>query len=162
MNTNVRPLDTESESANATKETDSEDHEDHKMNNEHPELYDHVLSNINIRTPDTKTTSSHSASIPHSSTIHHKMHKQKKRTNYISQEDLDREVKKVYVLMEIYCDRCAMVHSGCEDMNAQDLCNHLTYLHDMIKINSFIFKQCRDAKEFVLETIDEYWDWYFY
>jgi hypothetical protein len=51
--------------------------------------------------------------------------------------------------------------SDCEDMNAQQFCDHLVYLQEMTKVDSFIFEN-PDAKGLVLEAIDEYWDIYFY
>ena len=52
-----------------------------------------------------------------------------------------------------------MVHSGCENMDSQEFCHHLI-AQEMVNGDSFVFKQ-PDAKEFVLEAIDEYWDWHF-
>ena len=159
-NANVRSSDTESESDHATEKCS--EGEDQERENERSQPYDHLLLNSNISTSNTRTPSTNSASSSCASTIHvNKTRKQRNRINYISQEDLDHQVKKIFVLMQIYRDRCAMVHSGCQDMDAQSFCDHLTYLKEKIEADSFIFKQ-PDAKEFVLEAIDEYWDWYFW
>ena len=45
-------------------------------------------------------------------------------------------------------------------MNAQELCNHLISLQEQIKLDVFTFTQ-PNGREFVLEAIYEFWDWYF-
>jgi hypothetical protein len=60
--------------------------------------------------------------------------------------------------MEIFHDRCEMVHSGFESMDPQILVEHLISLEENIKLDLLIFTES-NGNFFVLEAIHEFWGW---
>lgn len=146
-------MELESESDYNIEEKDSEKDHGQEGKNENPELHNRLLLNANIRTTDVPTTSS---PINSENTYEHK-----DRNSYISQEDLNHRVEKVYRLIEIYHYRCAIVHSGCQDMNPQEFFDHLNTLQEQVTFDLLTFPQ-PNGKEFVLEAINELSNRYFY
>ena len=149
-------MEVESESGYNIEEKDSEKDHGQDGKNESPESHNRLLLNANIRTTDPSSVPTTSSPIHSENTYEHK-----DRNSYISQEDLNHRVEKVYRLIEIYHGRCAIVHSGCQDMDPQGFFDHLNSLQEQITFDLLTFPQ-PNGKEFVLEAINELSNWYFY